>query len=87
MTPPDGMADTSTITNGELYRAVSLIRGDIGDLRTDVKSRPTKEDIIYLTERVKVLENWQTWVLRLGAPTLIATMVTAFSNLLSRTGS
>jgi hypothetical protein len=86
MTPPD-MGDTSTITNGELFRAVSLIRGDIGDLRTDVKSRPTSADLIYLGERVKVLENWQTWALRLGAPTLIATMVTAFSNLLSRTGN
>lgn len=86
MAPPDGMSDTSTITNGELYRAVSLIRGDIGDLRTDVKSRPTKEDIIYLSERVKNLENWQTWALRLGAPALIATMITAFSNVLSRAG-
>jgi len=85
MTPD--MGDTSTITNGELFRAVSLIRGDIGDLRTDVKSRPTSADLIYLSERVKVLENWQTWALRLGAPTLIATMVTAFSNLLSRTGN
>lgn len=80
--PPEG--DQTTITTGELSRAVGLIRSDIGDLRLDIRGRPTKEDLIYLTERVKNLENWQTWALRLGGPALVGCLVGVASNLGAR---
>lgn len=82
------MSDDSpaTITTGELSRAVGLIRSDIGDLRSDIRARPTKEDLAYLTARVKVLEDWQTWALRLGGPALVACLVGVFSNVQERLG-
>ena len=40
------MPDTDqSITTGELSRAVGLIRGDIGQLRTDVNARPDWQDV------------------------------------------
>lgn len=39
------MSDTQEITNGELSRAVTLIREDIGHLRTDVNARPSWPDV------------------------------------------
>jgi len=63
--------DETAITNGELFRAVTLIRGDIKDLKTDVEAKPTQRDFAYLENAVKDLENWQTWAIRLGVPALI----------------
>jgi len=75
---------TTQITNGELFRAVELIRGDIGGLRSDLGGRPTANDLTYLKERISDLENWQTWATRLGIPSLIGTATVAFANLAQR---
>lgn len=82
------MADDSpaSISTGELSRAVGLIRSDIGDLRSDIRGRPTEKDLIYLSERVKSLENWQTWALRLGGPAVVGCLIGVFSNLQARLG-
>lgn len=37
--------DDGAITNGELFRAVGLIRGDISGLRTELASRPSTADV------------------------------------------
>lgn len=63
--------DETAITNGELFRAVALIRGDIKDLKTDVDAKPTARDFAYLENAIKDLENWQTWAIRIGVPALI----------------
>jgi hypothetical protein len=44
--------DTAThgITTGELSRAVELIRGDIGHLRTDVNTKPDWQDVRRIEE-------------------------------------
>ena len=81
---PGTEAGTTTITNGELFRAVELIRGDIGILRGEIKERPTANDLKYLEQRVSDLENWQTWALRLGGPSLVACLVAAGANLAAR---
>lgn len=82
------MPDTETaITTGELSRAVTLIRGDIKDVKKDISERPTIQDykdlkeemggkaskdaLTYLTDRIKDLEDWQKWAMRIGVPALI----------------
>lgn len=61
----------TTITNGELSRAVGLIRSDIRDLKKEIDARPTAKDIGYLEQRIKDLEDWQKWAMRIGVPALI----------------
>lgn len=67
--------DGTTITNGELNRAVNMIRGDIRDLKTDVNTRPTTKDLSYLEARIKDLEDFQKWAFRVGIPSLIMVVV------------
>lgn len=63
-------ADNGVITTGELSRAVAVIRSDIKEVREEVKEKPTTRDLAYLENRVRDLENWQTWAMRLGVPSL-----------------
>lgn len=72
---PDTTTDNTTITNGELNRAVGLIRTDIRDLKTDVSARPTTKDLSYLEARIKDLEDFQRWAFRVGIPSLVMVIV------------
>jgi hypothetical protein len=83
------MSDTETanITTGELSRAVTLIRGDIKDVKKDISERPTIADykdlraevekkattdaLGWALSRIKELEDWQKWAMRIGVPALI----------------
>lgn len=83
--------DTTTITTGELSRAVTLIRGDIKDVKKDISERPTIGDykdlraevdkkasndaITYARERIQSLEEWQKWAMRIGVPALMGVLV------------
>lgn len=71
----NGIDAEAHITNGELFRAVKLIRDDIKDVKAEVSDKPTKRDIEYLERRVTDLENWQTWAMRLGIPGLVTSVV------------
>lgn len=84
------MSDTQidSITTGELSRAVSLIRGDIKDVKKDISERPTiqdykdikeeitskasKDSLTAATDRIKELVDWQKWAMRVGVPALLA---------------
>lgn len=66
-----GETDNTSVTTGELSRAVGLIRGDIKEITKKVDEKPTKESVDHLKQRVVDLENWQTWALRIGIPGLI----------------
>ena len=79
--------ETAVITTGELSRAVTLIRGDIKDVKKDISERPTIGDyrdlraevdkkasndaLTYARERIQALEEWQKWAMRIGVPALI----------------
>lgn len=83
--------ETQQITTGELSRAVTLIRGDIKDVKKDISERPTVQDFSELKntvekratvealnhalQRVRDLEDWQKWAMRLGIPALIGVIV------------
>lgn len=67
--------DSETITNGELSRAVKLIRDDIKDVKKDVSERPTTRDIAHLESRIVDLEDWQKWAVRLGVPGLFGVII------------
>lgn len=67
--------ETEQITNGELSRAVALIRSDIRDVKNDVSSRPTSRDFGFLEERIKDLEEWQKWAMRIGVPGIIGVII------------
>jgi hypothetical protein len=60
--------DAAQITTGELSRAVTLIRGDINQVRKEVAEKPTTRDVEYLKERIDGLQSWQTWAMRVGIP-------------------
>lgn len=74
------MPDTehAQITTGELNRAVTLIRKDIGELKTNVEARPTTRDLGYLEARIHDLEEFQKWAFRVGIPSLIMVVVNTF---------
>lgn len=69
------------ITNGELARAVILIRDDIKDLKKDVENKPSTRDIEYLTARISDLEEWQKWGARFGIPALLAIAYNTLTNI------
>lgn len=68
-------AETETITNGELNRAVKLIRDDIKEMKNDVDKKPSQRDLDYLATRLKDLEDWQKWAMRIGIPAIIGIVV------------
>lgn len=74
-------APMEQITNGELSRAVKLIRDDIRDVKDDVAKRPTTRDLSYLETRIKDLEDWQKWAMRLGVPACIGVIVSLTSTI------
>lgn len=73
--------EAEVITNGELSRAVKLIRDDIKDVKNDVSTRPTTRDIGYLEARIKDLEDWQKWAMRIGVPSLMAVIINTINTL------
>ena len=92
------MPDTETsITTGELSRAVTLIRGDIKDVKKDISECPTigdykdlKEEVAnkasndalsYARERIQALEEWQKWAVRLGIPALLGVIFNIATNI------
>lgn len=81
---PDTTADIGT---GELARAVALIRGDIKAVTEKLEGVPTKVELEQRLSDAKALadlkntlqdkaiaglEEWNTWALRLGGPTIVA---------------
>lgn len=72
-----GETDSTSVTTGELSRAVGLIRSDIKDVKKDISEKPTKESVDNLRQRIVDLENWQTWALRLGIPGLCVAALNA----------
>lgn len=67
------MSDSiANVTVEELFRAVNLIRGDIYKLTSKIDEKPSKRDIEYLERRVKDLEEWRIWAMRIGVPGLAA---------------
>jgi len=87
----------TVITTGELSRAVNLIRGDIKDVKHDISQRPTAQDykdlkeeigkrahvseLGYANDRIKDLEDWQKWAMRLGVPAMIGVIINLLNTL------
>lgn len=73
------MAD-DVVTTGELGRRLdrfeNTITNALGGFSTKLDDRPDWQDVrrieANLEGRIKKLEEWQTWALRLGGPALIA---------------
>jgi len=77
--------ETEQITNGELSRAVALIRSDIKEVKRDVSERPTTRDISFLEMRIKDLEEWQKWAMRIGVPGMVGVIINFVNTINSHT--
>ena len=73
------MSATEDVTTGELGRRFDrfedTITKTLGTVVTKLDERPDWKDVrgieTVLLDRIKRLEEWQTWALRLGAPALV----------------
>ena len=86
MTPPGPNAESESVTGwrlGQIETALAAILGKLDD-RPAWKDVRTIED--GLLERVRRLEEWQTWALRLGAPSIIGAFVGMLFNAFRLTG-
>lgn len=63
------------ISTGEVYRLFNSLKVDLRDVRSDIKAKPSAEEIAGLKERIADLESWQTWAMRLGIPGLIGVVL------------
>lgn len=71
------------VTTGELGRRLErfekTVTGALATISEKLDDRPDWKDVrnieALLVERIKRLEEWQTWALRLGAPALAGGLV------------
>lgn len=70
-----------TITIGELGRSLERMEKGIDEIKIELKERPTDRDVAYLEDRVRDLESWQTWAMRLGVPGLGAAAIALLNSI------
>lgn len=89
------MSAQEDVTTGELGRRFDrfekTITETLGTVVTKLDERPDWKDVrnieASIVERVKKLEDWQTWALRLGGPVVVAIGVGIANNAMRIAGN